>query len=290
MGRRASISTATGREHVRAFFIENALHWLSRISRRRLPPRRHARALDDGPRHFLAECADARARRASRARIVIAEDERKLRRMVRSPQAGGWGLDARVGRRLPPPGAAPARRRPRELLRGVQRARCPTSHERSRAAGSCAAPRTTRSRRCRQPIRRWAACRSQYVICLQNHDQVGNRALGERLHHQIDPAAYRAATALLLCAPETPLLFMGQEWAASTPFLYFTDHPEALGRLVTEGRRQEFSGFEAVPRPGAARAHPRPAGRRDVRGEPPAVVRSAPASRTSRCCDCTKPS
>ena len=82
------------------------------------------------------------------------------------------------------------------------------------------------------------------MICLQNHDQVGNRAFGERLHHQVDLAAYRAATTLLLCAPETPLLFMGQEWAASTPFLYFTDHPEALGRLVTEGRRREFSGFE----------------------------------------------
>ena len=73
------------------------------------------------------------------------------------------------------------------------------------------------------------------MICLQNHDQVGNRAFGERLHHQMDPAAYRAATALLLCAPETPLLFMGQEWAASTPFLYFTDHPEPLGAAGHRG-------------------------------------------------------
>jgi maltooligosyltrehalose trehalohydrolase len=85
----------------------------------------------------------------------------------------------------------------------------------------------------------------RFVFCLQNHDQVGNRALGERLHHQIDPAAYRAASVLLLCAPATPLLFMGQEWAATTPFLYFTDHPEALGKLVTEGRRTEFSRFAA---------------------------------------------
>ena len=101
----------------------------------------------------------------------------------------------------------------------------------------------------RQPIPRSAASPSQYVICLQNHDQVGNRAFGERLHHQVDLAAYRAATTLLLCAPETPLLFMGQEWAASTPFLYFTDHPEALGRLVTEGRRREFSGFQQFREP-----------------------------------------
>jgi maltooligosyltrehalose trehalohydrolase len=83
------------------------------------------------------------------------------------------------------------------------------------------------------------------VFCLQNHDQIGNRAFGTRLHHQIEPALFRALSALLLFAPETPLLFMGQEWAASTPFLYFTDHHEALGPLVTEGRRQEFSRFEA---------------------------------------------
>jgi maltooligosyltrehalose trehalohydrolase len=85
----------------------------------------------------------------------------------------------------------------------------------------------------------------RFVFCIQNHDQIGNRALGERLHHQVDLAVYRAATVLLLCAPATPLLFMGQEWAATTPFLYFTDHPEELGKLVTEGRRNEFRHFSA---------------------------------------------
>jgi maltooligosyltrehalose trehalohydrolase len=84
---------------------------------------------------------------------------------------------------------------------------------------------------------------SAFVFCIQNHDQVGNRPFGDRLHHQISADRYAVASALLLFAPETPLLFMGQEFAASTPFLYFTDHPEELGRLVTEGRREEFSGF-----------------------------------------------
>jgi maltooligosyltrehalose trehalohydrolase len=83
------------------------------------------------------------------------------------------------------------------------------------------------------------------IVCLQNHDQIGNRPFGRRLHHQIEPALFRALSALLLFAPETPLLFMGQEWAATTPFLFFTDHHPALGRLVTEGRRREFSRFEA---------------------------------------------
>jgi maltooligosyltrehalose trehalohydrolase len=83
------------------------------------------------------------------------------------------------------------------------------------------------------------------IVCLQNHDQIGNRAFGERLHHQIAPEVFRAATAILLFCPETPLLFMGQEWATESPFLYFTDHHPALGALVTAGRRQEFARFTA---------------------------------------------
>ena len=87
------------------------------------------------------------------------------------------------------------------------------------------------------------------MICLQNHDQIGNRAFGERLSHQIDLSAYSAATALLLCTPETPMLFMGQEWAASSPFLFFTDHHAELGELVTQGRRQEFQHFSTFADP-----------------------------------------
>ena len=74
----------------------------------------------------------------------------------------------------------------------------------------------------RVPMRR-------FVVCLQNHDQIGNRAVGDRLHHADRPAAWRAASALLLTAPMTPLLFMGQEWAASTPFQFFTDLEPELG-------------------------------------------------------------
>jgi maltooligosyltrehalose trehalohydrolase len=102
----------------------------------------------------------------------------------------------------------------------------------------------------------------QFVICLQNHDQIGNRAFGDRLHHQIDAAAYRAASAVLLCAPETPLLFMGQEWAARAPFLYFTDHRRGLGRLITRGRRAEFKAFSAFADPRRRAQIPDPQDRR----------------------------
>ncbi len=83
------------------------------------------------------------------------------------------------------------------------------------------------------------------VFCIQNHDQIGNRAFGERLSSQISYPAYCAASALLMLSPEVPLLFMGQEWAAPEPFLFFTNHHEELGRLVTEGRRKEFAHFSA---------------------------------------------
>lgn len=81
--------------------------------------------------------------------------------------------------------------------------------------------------------------------CLQNHDQVGNRPHGDRVHTRADVplAAFHALTCVLLFLPMTPLLFMGQEWAATTPFLFFSDLPGALGQAVTEGRRREFGGF-----------------------------------------------
>jgi maltooligosyltrehalose trehalohydrolase len=74
----------------------------------------------------------------------------------------------------------------------------------------------------------------------------------------VDEASWRAASALLLLAPETPLVFMGQEWSASSPFLYFTDHKKSLGRLVTEGRRKEFAQFAAFAAPEARARIPDP--------------------------------
>ncbi|WP_424684099.1 malto-oligosyltrehalose trehalohydrolase [Frateuria sp. YIM B11624] len=96
-----------------------------------------------------------------------------------------------------------------------------------------------------------------FVDFLQNHDQVGNRALGERLTVLADPKQLEAACALLLLTPMVPMLFMGEEWGSRTPFLFFTDHPdEALRSAVREGRRKEFADFEGhgkgdVPDPNA---------------------------------------
>ncbi|SEI88263.1 maltooligosyl trehalose hydrolase [Sphingomonas sp. OV641] len=85
----------------------------------------------------------------------------------------------------------------------------------------------------------------RFVSFLQNHDQVGNRALGERLTRLTDPAKLRAATALMLLAPQIPLLFMGEEEGSESPFLFFTDFHDDLADAVREGRRKEFAKFEA---------------------------------------------
>lgn len=83
--------------------------------------------------------------------------------------------------------------------------------------------------------------RRRFVVFTQNHDQVGNRATGDRPEATLPAGVVAAGSALLLLSPFTPMLFMGQEWAASTPFQYFSDHGEDIGPFVSEGRRAEFA-------------------------------------------------
>ncbi|WP_326428374.1 malto-oligosyltrehalose trehalohydrolase [Stutzerimonas frequens] len=101
---------------------------------------------------------------------------------------------------------------------------------------------------------------TSFVLFLQNHDQTGNRAFGERLVSLADADALRAATAVLLLSPMVPLLFMGEEWGARQPFLFFTSHHGELADAVREGRRNEFAEFaefadeatrERIPDPNA---------------------------------------
>jgi len=242
---------------VREFFIENALHWVHEyhFDGLRLDAT-HAMA-DDSPRHFLAELS-TRVRESATGRrvLVVAEDHRNLNWMLKPERDGGWGADAvwaddfhHECRRLLAGDSDGYYRdysgRAEDLATTIRQGWFFTGQfsihlDQSRGTDPDGLPS------------------KRFVVCLQNHDQIGNRALGERLHHQIDPAAYRAASVLLLMAPETPLLFMGQEWAASTPFLYFTDHHPELGRLVTEGRRGEFRHFAAFSDPLAREQIPDP--------------------------------
>jgi maltooligosyltrehalose trehalohydrolase len=95
-----------------------------------------------------------------------------------------------------------------------------------------------------------------FVSFLQNHDQTGNRAFGDRLTTLAPPGGVEAATAALLLCPQIPMLFMGEETASETPFLFFTDHAEPLAQAVRDGRRKEFAKFaafagEEIPDPNA---------------------------------------
>lgn len=82
----------------------------------------------------------------------------------------------------------------------------------------------------------------RFVVFSQNHDQVGNRACGERLRTLVSVPALKLAARLVLCAPNIPLLFMGEKYAEPAPFLYFTSHTDtALAQAVSEGQRREFA-------------------------------------------------
>jgi maltooligosyltrehalose trehalohydrolase len=91
-----------------------------------------------------------------------------------------------------------------------------------------------------------AAAPQRFVLFLQNHDQVANSALGLRIHELTDRGRWRACTALLLLAPCTPLLFQGQEFAASAPFLYFADNAADIAPVVRDGRREFLSQFRSI--------------------------------------------
>ena len=99
---------------------------------------------------------------------------------------------------------------------------------------------------------------SAFVSFLQNHDQIGNRAFGERITTIVDPQAVRAAMAILLLAPSPPLLFMGEEFGAVTPFLFFCDFEKGLAEAVAAGRRNEFARFARFNDPAARAGIPDP--------------------------------
>jgi maltooligosyltrehalose trehalohydrolase len=241
---------------VRRFLIENALHWIREyhLDGLRLDATHQLR--DDGARHFLAELADTVRDHAGRRVHLTAEDERNCARLVLPGAQGGFGFDAvwaddfhhqaRVHTAHDDEGYyADYSGTAADLAETIRRGWFFTGQPRP----STGAPRGT------DPSR---IAPAQCIVCLQNHDQVGNRADGARLTADIDLATFRALTTLLLLVPETPLLFMGQEWAATSPFLFFTDHGPELGRQVTEGRRGEFSTFRAFTDPARRASIPDP--------------------------------
>lgn len=236
-------------EPVRAYLRENAAYWIRDFHFDGLRLDATHAIVDQGSVHVLTEIADtARASASEREVVIIAEDERNEARIVREVARGGYGLDAvwaddfhhevrrivggdHEGYFADFAGTIP------ELARILQKGWL-YEGQHSQCHGR---PRGTPAFDIAPP---------HLVFCVQNHDQVGNRAIGDRLHHDGNRLAkVRAAVTLLLSLPYTPLLFMGQELASSSPFAYFTSHEEGLGKLVTEGRRAEFAKFSAFVDP-----------------------------------------
>ncbi len=235
-------------DEVRAFFVENALHWVREYHFDGLRLDATHAIIDNGARHFLAELSDTvRAAAPDRRVLLIAEDHRNLADMVRPTAEGGLGMDAVW--------ADGFHHQMRRLLAGDSEG---YFGDYTGSPEDLAATVQQGWFYCGQFSRHLGEYRGtdpaglpprSFVHCIQNHDQVGNRALGDRLGHTVEPPALRAAAVLLLCSPATPMLFMGQEWAAGNPFRYFTDHTPELGALITAGRREEFKYFKAFADP-----------------------------------------
>jgi len=240
---------------VRQFLIDNARHWTLEyhVDGLRLDAT-HA-LIDAGERPFVAELAAAVHRTRHPRPFVFAEDARNFARLVEDVEDGGWGLDGvwaddfhHIIRRMLAGDShgyyADYRGDVDELVATLQRGWLFVGQH----SAHHGAPRGT------DPSN---VAMRKAIICVQNHDQVGNRAVGDRLHHAIDPSAWRAIVALLCAAPMTPLLFMGQEWSTSSPFQFFTDFAPDFGARVTEGRREEFAAFPEFA-PGMGRRIPNP--------------------------------
>ena len=243
-----------GSDEVRRFLIDNALDWLEHyhVDGLRIDAV-HAFA-DRSAVHLLEELAgavDGLSARLGRQLWLIAESDLNDPRLVRPPEAGGYGLDASWSDDLhhalhvmvtgEQQGYYRSYRGLADVARALERVYV---YDGGRDPG--------RGRRHGRPV--GDLSRHRFLGYAQNHDQVGNRATGDRLSQLVEPEALAALAALVLTGPFVPMLFQGEEWGATTPFQYFTDHPDPeLGEAVRAGRRREFAAFgwapEAVPDP-----------------------------------------
>jgi maltooligosyltrehalose trehalohydrolase len=227
---------------VRRFLIDSALHWLCDYGADGLRLDALHALRDDSERHFVAELVhEVRAAGARRDRrfVLIGEYDDHDPRAIASEDAGGWGLDAHWNDDF--------HHAIHALLTGEH-----TGYYADFAAPGTLAKVLHRGYALDGGVSRYRGGphgkpfgdlpRDRLVAYVQSHDQVGNRGLGERLHQLAGTDRAKIAAAVLLTSPFVPMLFQGEEWAASTPFCYFADfESEAMRRAVREGRRREHA-------------------------------------------------
>ena len=247
-----------GSRQVRDFLLGSARQWLVELGLDGLRLDAVHELKDDSSPHLLAELADAVGaweEETGRPLALIAESDRNQPSTVTPTAAGGLGMDMQwaddvhhavhawiTGERTGYYGDFGDTEVLARVLPGIFLHAGTWSSFRGQVWGAPVDPSSP------------DYDGHSFVTFLQDHDQVGNRAAGDRIHHGIAPGAHAAAIALILLGPGTPMLFQGEEWAASTPFAFFTDHDEELGPLVSAGRVEEFAAMgwaEEVPDPQA---------------------------------------
>ena len=247
-----------GSRVVREFFIHNALYWLEEFHFDGLRLDAVHAICDDSNPDILVEIAQAVRQGPGRERhvhLVLENDDNAARYLCAPGSRGGydaqWNDDAHHAFHVALTGERdgyyadyadrPLHHLGRALTEGfVYQGELSRYRRRARGEPSRHLPLTA------------------FVSFLQNHDQVGNRACGERMSALAQPQAVRAGLALLLLAPSIPLLFMGEEFGCPQPFPFFCDFDGDLARAVTDGRRREFASFARFQEPGATESIPDP--------------------------------
>ena len=231
-----------GADIVRRLVTDNASYWIREYHFDGLRLDATHALVEDDSGAIVREIVHAARAASSRPVFIHAEDHRNLAAMLEDPAEGGWGVDGvwaddfhHVIRRL----LAGDEHAYYSDLRGNDRRSWPG---RSARDGSSPGSRRHTWARCAARIRRGSRC-DALSSAFRTTTRSGTAQWATGCTPVISPDAWRAASVVLLTAPMTPLLFMGQEWAADTPFQYFTDLEPGLGQLVTEGRRREFASF-----------------------------------------------
>ena len=233
-----------GSDEVRRFFCDNAMMWLRDYHLDGLRIDAVHAIVDTSALPFLEQLAgevQQLGARLGRRLVLIAESDLNDPHIVHPPAAGGCGLDAQWNEDF--------HHAVHVALTGERQGyyadfRGLVDLARVLTAGFVYDGRHS-AYRGRSHGRPATGLRGHQLVGFsQNHDQVGNRARGERMSHLVSKERLKVGAALVLTAPFVPLLFQGEEWGAGTPFLYFTDHEDLeLARAVSEGRRREFTAF-----------------------------------------------